>query len=377
MFRCLVPCVALFGLVALPGSARPADVKKPAAPGFVLRVQSLDDLMHNFRYLAGLVGREEEAKQFEGMLKARAGGPQGLEGIDAKRPMAVYGLFDKGGIENSSAVALIPIADEKAFLALIENLGAKAEKGKDGLYTVTHENLPTPVYFRFAHKHAYATAQNKEAIDKDKLLLPAAVLPAGKEALFSATLRIDQIPEQVRDLAISQVEAFVETQKDQNKENEGKAEHAAKVENLELIKRAVTGILKDGREVALRFDVDEKNKELALELGLGGKEDSILARYIAQLAKHKSVVAGLIGKESVMNLVVNWPHEDKVAVAVVEASQGTTEEGDRRRIRQRKEIPKGTGVQGPGAGPQADRFRPGARLPRPVQGWALHPGRRA
>jgi hypothetical protein len=321
MFRSLVPCLALLGLVALPTLARPADEKKPAAPGFVLRVQSLDDLMHNFRYLATLVGREEEAKQFEGMLKARAGGPQGLEGIDAKRPMAIYGIFDKGGLENSSAVALIPIADEKAFLGLVENLGAKAEKGKDGVYTVTHDNLPTPVYFRFAHKHAYATAQNKDALDKDRILLPGAVLPAGEDAVFSATLRIDQIPEQVRDLGISQVEAFLDAAKDQNKDTEGKAEHAAKVENIEMVKKALVTVIKEGRELALRFEVDEKTKELAVELGLGGKEDSVLARYIAQMGKHKSVVAGLIAKDSVMNFVVNLPNE-QLAAAVAAAIKG-------------------------------------------------------
>jgi len=317
MFRSLVPCVALLGLVVLPTPARPADEKKPAAPGFVIRVQSLDDLMHNFRYLAGLVGREEEAKQFEGMLKARAGGPQGLEGIDAKRPMAVYGLFGEGGLENSSAVALIPIADEKAFLSLIETLGAKAEKGKDGLYTVTHDNLPTSVYFRFAHKHAYATAQNKEALDKDKILLPGAVLPAGKGALFSATLRLDQLPQRLRDQGISQAEAYLDALKDQNKDNEGKAQRAARVAHLEMIKQAVVSVLGEGRELALSLAVDEKTKELAVELGLGGKDDSVLARYIAQLGKHKSVVAGLVGKDSAASLVVNWPNEEKLAAALV------------------------------------------------------------
>src|SRR5689334_19456507 len=147
MFKSLLPCVVLLGLVGLPGTARPADVKKAVTPGVLVRVQSLDDLMNNFRYLATLVGREEEAKQLEGMLKAKAGGPKGLAGINAKRPMAYYALFGDGGIETASAVGLIPIADEKAFLGLIENIGAKAEKGDDGVYTVTSEaQKATPIY---------------------------------------------------------------------------------------------------------------------------------------------------------------------------------------------------------------------------------------
>src|SRR5947209_1859497 len=116
MLKRMLPCVALLGLVALPTTARPADDKKPVTPALVVR--------------------EEQAKQFEGMIRAKAGGPKGLEGIDARRPMALYAAFGEGGIENSTAVALIPIADEKAFLGLIENLGAKAEKENDGAYKV-------------------------------------------------------------------------------------------------------------------------------------------------------------------------------------------------------------------------------------------------
>src|SRR5690242_21610712 len=122
MIRRLLPLLALAGLVALPDVARPADEKKDdkkLVPGFVVRIESLDELMNNFRYLAGLVGREEEAKQLEGMLKARAGGPKGFEGIATKRPMAIYGVFSEKDITETLAVALIPIDDEKAFLGLI------------------------------------------------------------------------------------------------------------------------------------------------------------------------------------------------------------------------------------------------------------------
>src|SRR5262249_48330162 len=148
--------------------------------GFVVRVQSLEELLSNFRYLGGLVGRDEEAKQIEGMIRAKAGGPKGFEGIDAKRPMALYGVFGEGGLESTTVVGIVPIADEKAFLGLIENLGAKSEKDKDGVYAVTGDQVPAPIYFRFAHKHAYVTALNKDALDKDKILPPGAVLPAGK-----------------------------------------------------------------------------------------------------------------------------------------------------------------------------------------------------
>jgi hypothetical protein len=323
MSKRFLPCAALLALAILPAPARPADEKKPADPGFVLRVQSIDELTQNFRYLAGLVGREDEAKQIEGFLKAKAGGPKGLEGIDAKRPMAIYGAFSDAGIESTTAVAVIPIADEKAFLGLIEALDAKAEKDKDGVYEVKSPNLQVPVYFRFAHRHAYATALNKDAIDKDKILPPAAVLPAGKIPVLSLTLHIDQIPEKVRDLAVSQVESQLDAAKDEKKEGETPAEHRAKGEFIDVVKKYVVSVLKEGGQVALRFDVDEKAKELSAELGLSGKKGSSLAKDIAALAERKSVVAGLVGPDSVLSFTLNLPNDEKFSAAM----QGLVKEG--------------------------------------------------
>jgi hypothetical protein len=318
LFKRLLPCAALLALAALPAPARPAEEKKPAEPGFVIRVQSIDDLTHNFRYLAGLVGREEEAKQIEGWLKAKAGGPKGLEGIDAKRPLAVYGYFDEGGVEKTSAVALIPIADEKAFLGLIENLDAKAEKDKDGVYEVKNSDLPVPVYFRFAHRYAYATALNKDALDKDRLLLPGVVLPPGKVPVLSVTVRIEQIPEKVRDLAVSQVEAQLDAAREEKKEDETPAQHRVKGEILGVIKKYTVSVIKEGGHVALRLDVDEKSKELSAELAVTGKEGTALARDIAALGQRKSLVAGLVGPDSVLNFTLNLPNDDKFAAAMQE-----------------------------------------------------------
>jgi hypothetical protein len=316
MFKRLLPCAALVALAVLPTPARPAEEKKSAEPGFVIRVQSIDDLTRNFRYLAGLVGREEEAKQVEGWLKAKAGGPKGLEGIDAKRPLAVYGSFGKESIEDSAAVALIPIADEKAFLALIETLDSKAEKDNDGVYTVTNANLPVPIFFRFAHKYAYVTALNKDAIDKDKILLPGAVLPPGKVPVVSLTVRIDQVPEKMRDLALSQAEAHLDAAKDEKKDDETPAQHRAKGEIIDVVKKYVGSVIKEGGRFALGLDVDEKAKELSAELSLSAKPGTQLAKDVAALGERKSTVAGLVGTDSVLSLTLNLPNEEKFAAAM-------------------------------------------------------------
>jgi hypothetical protein len=337
MFSRLLPCVALLGLVVLPGTARPADAKKPAEPAVVVRVQSLDELMSNFRYLATLAGREEEAKQLEGILKEKAGGPKGLEGIDAKRPAGLYAIFGEGGPADIAAIGLIPVADEKAFLGLIENLGYKATKDKDDVYLVAGENLPVPVYFRFVHKHAYVTALNREALlDKDKILTPDKVLPARQSEVLSLTVRIDQVPKNLRDIAIGQVEQQLDAAKSEKKPDESPAEHAARVEFTEQLKNQVVAVLRDGRELALRLNVDQKGQELSAELGIGGQANSALAQQISRLGQEKSLVAGLIGSDSVMSLLVDLPLDPKLA----QAMQAVMRENIQKEIEKQPDIQK-------------------------------------
>src|SRR5205807_1816153 len=100
----------------------------------------------------------------------------------------------------------------------------------DGLYTAENTPLTVPLYIRFADKYAYLTVQDKSALDKDKLLPPDKVLPPDRPAgsgvaaknverlpgdkvatvegptVVSATIHIDQIPQGLKQAAITQFE---------------------------------------------------------------------------------------------------------------------------------------------------------------------------
>jgi hypothetical protein len=307
----MFPCVALVCLATLPGAARPAEGAKPAAPGFVVRVQSLDELIADVKYVAKLIGREDQAEQVEGLLKAKAG-PKGLDGIDVKRPMGVYGRFGNG-LEDITAVALIPVADEKAFLGLLENLNVKAEKGEDGLYKAQAEGgLNEPVYFRFAHKYAYVTVKNQDAVAKDKLLPPGTVLAGPQKDALSLAVHIDQIPAGFRDIAVSQLQMKLDDAKEQKEPNETEAQHKLKVEMVEEISRRLTSVLKEGGAVAVRLNIDRQAGELSLDLALGGQPGSGLAAGISHLGEMKSAVAGLIRPDSAASAQVNLPVPEKL-----------------------------------------------------------------
>src|SRR4051794_1129967 len=100
--------LAVCGLMALPTPARPAD-DKAQTPTLVVRLRSIDGLVSDFKYLATLAGRAEEAKQVDALIKNWIGD----KGIDSKRPLGLYGTINPG-LMDSTAVVLVPIADEKA-----------------------------------------------------------------------------------------------------------------------------------------------------------------------------------------------------------------------------------------------------------------------
>ena len=62
---------------------------------------------------------------------------------------------------------------------ILESAGVKTENVGDDLYRVNVEKTPDPVYLRFANGYAYAAARDRSALDKDRLLAPGVVMPAG------------------------------------------------------------------------------------------------------------------------------------------------------------------------------------------------------
>src|SRR5215472_13160197 len=151
--RC-VACLALLALIVVPAPVRSAD-DKTKTPTFIVRVQSLDRLIADGRYLATLAGNEEQAKQGEAFLKQLTG-EKGIEGLDTKRPMGLYGSL-AGDLVNSEVVLLLPLADEQAFVALLKRVNLNPEKDKDGIYSFQPPRSPFPAYFRFANKYVYLT----------------------------------------------------------------------------------------------------------------------------------------------------------------------------------------------------------------------------
>jgi hypothetical protein len=299
----VLPALAALGLLALPAVTRAADAK-PAGPTVVVRIEPFDDLLADVRHLATLADREELVKQFEGLIRAKAGA-KGLDGIDLKRPLGFYGTVGTQGFD-SSGVLMVPVADEKAFLTLLDNLNLKPEKGKDGLYTVQAENtLSPPVYFRFANGYAYATVLNQAVIDRSALLPPDQILPPGRGGLAVATVHVDRIPDNIKQLALGQVGLRLADLRDRSCKGETKAESEFWKQAFEELGRTVKELLRDGRDLSLRVDVDRTKQDLTVEVTADARPGSKLATAAGDLAGGTSRFAGLLSKDAALQGLVH------------------------------------------------------------------------
>src|SRR5262249_10445556 len=289
---------------------------KKSGPDIVVRIRSLESIIADFKYLATQVGKEEEAKQGEELLKERITS-KGLDGIDVKKPMGAYVFAGPNGLDSYGAI-MIPVKDEKTLLDILANNNRQAEKSKDGLYTIKDSPLKVPVFFRFANGYAYITAHNDMGVAKNKLLAPAEVLPATETALISASIRLDTVPEQIKEHVANFANTRLADLRESKLEGQAKTEIQRELveQTSKETKPRLRSILNDGRELTIRVDVDQKKQDLSVAVSFDGKPGSKLAASIAELGQRQSLFAGLVGKNSAASGLISYALPERIKKAL-------------------------------------------------------------
>jgi hypothetical protein len=259
------------------------------APALLVRVKSIDSLIADAKYLAGLAGKGEQADQFEKMIPALLG-PKGVAetGLDSTRPLGAYGVLNPQ-LPMSQAVILIPVADETAFVKglrkavdFIPNGNVKVDKGEDGIYTVTVPNLPFGIqgYFTIADGYAYVTAGRKESIEAGKRLPAAKLLTGGDQTVLSITIRIDQIDPGLKQAALGHLENQMADAKEKKEPNETAAQTKLKAEVIDHVFRRFQILLTDGKSFDFRVTLDRKTDDASVQVMVTPKPNTPLATEI-------------------------------------------------------------------------------------------------
>jgi hypothetical protein len=312
--RCL-SCLPLLVVLMAPLPAAAQDKVQAKQPALVVRIKSLDSLFDTLRVLGTPLLKKDVAAELDELIKAKLG-PNGLEGIDAKRPIALYGKID-ADLTKVAAVLMVPVTDEAKFLATLDSLGAKAEKDATGLYTLKQNQIPVDLFLRFANNYAYVALLDAEAIDKGRLLEPREAFPKEMTGPASLTVRIDQVPENVKQMLL---EKLVEGWQDGAGKQKGKTSKAQQ-EFQEMLTQELVRYLRaaanEGKELTVELDVDKKAQTLRVDLLFTALPDTELAKTIGKIGAQRSLFGGLMHKDAALNALLHFSLSDKLRAKLI------------------------------------------------------------
>ncbi len=279
--------------VALFSTGLASAQPKAVEPTIEVRLRSVNDLVDKFEYVAGLAGKEDVVGQVRELIKALSGDGKGVEGIDPKKPIGAYATLEKD-VATSPVVVLIPVADEKTFLAALAKYNLTPEKGDDGTHKVA---VPIPtlehVHLRFANGYVYVSQKAKD-LDPKLLLQPKAFFAKDDGSVASVIVHIDRIPADLRTFAFGQIELAANDERKKNADNETDAEKKLKNLIFDTLLSGGKGISDDGRQLTVKLFADPKTDDITAEVTLLAKSGSPTAKNFTALASKTSVPAGIV-----------------------------------------------------------------------------------
>src|SRR5262249_40246180 len=131
------------------------------------------------------------------------------------------------------------------------------------------------------------------------------VLSVGKAATFSAVIRFDQIPDGLKQMAVSQVEGELEKHKHQEIQGETKVQTEIRHKVNDVTAKQLTSLIKDAGELAVSFDINRKANRLKGEMTFTGKPGSNLSKEIADVDKTQSLFGGLMSSNAAYNFLIH------------------------------------------------------------------------
>jgi hypothetical protein len=279
--------IPAFGLLLVLGGAMPVRAAEAivdsANSTLVVRIKSINGLLEDLKYIAKLGGKENEADMASGYVNGLSS-DKGLEGIDPKKPIGLYGNVAEDPTA-SKPVVMVPVVDSKAVLGLLERVNVKLDKGENDIYEASTPFIPEPfhVYLRFANGYAYLTLNSKALLADDKLADPAKFFGELGSATASFSFRIDQVPETLKQIFQAQMEMHLAEDQDKEKHHETPAQKHLRVETAKLICEKIATIVKDGGRLNMSFTVDREGQKLLSQLDLAGIDNSVLKTDLAAL----------------------------------------------------------------------------------------------
>ncbi len=293
--------VALASASALPVPKLPPQATDK--PTLVVRVRPVGELLKDIGYVAKLVGQDEVVGALEPAIQPV------IDILDLEKPVGFYAKVGPAGVD-SHGVLLIPVKNQKDFLAMLNQFGINPTEGEGGLFSVNVPGAPFGVIFRFNNGYVYATVKNtpdaEAGLSANKIYAPEALFKQGDDSLVSVTFNVDAMPNELKRKGLE----FLEESLRQLRANELPKQENAVVRAFldaaaEELATKVQSFIVDTQNVVFRFDFDRKKEDLALNVRLTPRTGSDLANDLAAAGAGKGLGAGIVAPNSAFSTFGN------------------------------------------------------------------------
>lgn len=255
-------------------------------------VDSASGLIEKFRVLAKLADPAAARQMLDAL--DQFDDPGTLKGLDRSKPINVIADLPAGPGQSPFGAAFIPVTSATDFIEGLGRLGVAVDDNP-GVPGFTHKvTLPggaAPPLFVLTTPGYVVASLTPDGVDRLKAVKPAELRPAYASGIY-AGVRIDRIPDQLKQLALDGMERNTEAQRER-KPGESDEAYKGRLTGMKLAQDAITTLVREGRELALEVDASEKSGKFSTSLSFDGKADSKLANSLAAFGNRQSRFLGV------------------------------------------------------------------------------------
>ncbi len=268
----------IFGLllIAIVPCARAAE------PVAVVSVRATDALLSDVQYLfeatgTGGIGQFllPQARQF-------------LQGVDGEKPIGLMLSFDNG---QPKPLGFLPVKNLKAVLTQLQpQLGIPEDEGNGVLKLQGARSIFVKEQGGWAFVGESAEALQDLPADPRQLL-------ADMDTLYDIGIRayIENIPEQYKQLALSQIQAGLEQGLNNSDDPNARVMAEAQVKQL-------TQLIEEAAELTLGWGVDRERRQTYLDVSMTARPGTKMAEQMAASRNTTTQFAGFLAKDAAISL---------------------------------------------------------------------------
>ncbi|HEV3168345.1 MAG TPA: hypothetical protein VGZ22_30350 [Isosphaeraceae bacterium] len=321
--RISIALVTVLGALAMAPSVR--------AQAVVVTAKSAGELIDDLRYLLAAVGSDGDDIQpaLQGLDQLKA--PGLLKGLDLTRPIGAFADLPAQPGEPPAAVAFIPVTDGKAFLDTLAQqfkCGVSDQPGVPGFshkLTLPMDGAP-PLLVVLTKEYAFFSLAPTGA-DKLKTIKPASLMPKTVSDL-ALSLRLDRVPEPLKQQIIAQSEEGMKAQGEQ-RPGENDEAYKGRILGQKVAQEVFSRLLKEGKELAMSLVVEPKRNDVAVELSVNAVAGTQLDKSLRAVGSKRSLFHSL-GKGTVMTAWANVPVPEPMRDLIAEGLEKARAEGEQK-----------------------------------------------